>query len=140
MHRIYIDSDVLLDVFAKREPFYEDSALVLSLAAEKSIEAFITPIVAVNVIYILRKLRSQDIAITNIRKLRTIVKILPVTSDHVDKALSSKFKDFEDALQYFAALEGQIGFIITRNTADYKPSKISVCTPAEFLKIYHSQG
>ena len=112
---------------------------MLSLAEEKSVEAFITPIVVANVIYVLRKLRSKDVAIASIRKLRTIVKILPVTSDHVDRALSSKFKDFEDALQYFAALDGQIGFIITRNIADYKPSKISVCAPAEFLEIYHSQ-
>jgi hypothetical protein len=53
--------------------------------------------------------------------------------------LSSKFKDFEDALQYFAAFDGRIEFIITRNPADYKSSKISVCTPAEFLEIYHSR-
>ena len=50
MSRLCIVSDVLLDVFAKREPFYEDSALVLSLAEERSIEAFSTPIVITNVL------------------------------------------------------------------------------------------
>jgi hypothetical protein len=49
-------------------------------------------------------------------------------------ALESKFTDFEDALQYFSAIQSnKVDVIITRNTKDFKLSKIPVFTPQEYL-------
>ena len=138
--RVFLDSDILLDVLAARKPFYEDSATVLYLAEMKRIEAFTTPLVISNLYYILRKLGTKNTALTGIRKLRSILQILPMNAAHIDKALSSKFSDFEDALQYFASQEGQIDFIVTRNKSDYKTSKIAVCRPNEFLKIFRTSS
>ena len=138
MHRLFFDSDVLLDVLAKRAKFYSDSARILSLAEIKSIHAYTSPIVIANIFYILRKMKSKKIALESLRKLRVFINILSVTENQIDKALSSKFKDFEDAIQYFASSDNEIGYIITRNKADYKQSKISVCTPTEFLKLYNA--
>lgn len=137
MQKVFIDSDVILDVFAKRYPFYTDSSVLLSLAEKKQIEAFTSPIVIANLNYILRKYKSKEFSLESLRKLRLFINIFPVKKEHVDKALSSKFNDFEDALQYFSALDQNVNFIITRNIGDYKPSKIPVCTPADFLQIYN---
>ncbi len=137
MYRLFIDSDVLLDVFAKREGFYSDSAGLLSLVETKKIRAYTSPIVIANLFYILRKIKSKRIAIESIRKLRLFIGVLPVTESHIDKALASKFKDFEDAIQYFVSSDNGIEYIIMRNKADYKQSSILVCTPAEFLELFH---
>ena len=54
----------------------------------------------------------------------------------IEKALNSEFKDFEYALQNFAAVNyGEIEAIITRNIKDYKKSEIAVLTPESFLKL-----
>ncbi len=138
MKNIFIDSDVLLDVLSKREPFYTDSAKLLSLVEIKSVKAYTSPIVISNIYYILRRLKTREIALESLRKIRLFIKIISVTETHIDKALSSKFKYFEDAIQYYASVEKKMGFIITRNKADYKESRISVCDPSEFLEIYYT--
>jgi len=141
MLKIFIDSDVLLDVLSRRVPFYNESAEVLTLAERKSVNAYTTPLVIANIFYILRKLKTKKTALESLRKLRLFINILSITEHIIDKALVSKFNDFEDAVQYFAAADNdaEVGFIITRNKADYKPSKIPVCTPAEFLEMFNSQ-
>ncbi len=139
MHKIFVDSDVLLDVLARRLPFYNDSAAILTLADRKLIHVYTTPVIIANIFYILRKMKTKVFALESLRKLRIIINILSVTENNIDKALMSKFNDFEDAIQYFASIENNLEFIITRNKKDYKESKISVCTPGEFLEIFNSQ-
>lgn len=139
MKSIFINSDVILDVFAQREPFYTDSAKLLSLAEKRNVKAFTSPIVVTNIFYILRKLTTRENALESLRKLRLFIKILSVTELHVDSALSSRFKDFENAIQHFASVDHNVRFIVTRNKPDYKHSIIAVCTPTEFLEIYNSQ-
>jgi len=140
MRGAFVDSDVILDVLAARAPFYEASSKLLSMAELGHFHAFSSPIVFANLNYILRKIRSKTFALESLRKLRSFIRILPVAESHIDKALSSNFTDFEDALQYFSACDGNLDFIVTRNKQHFKPSKIAVCTPTEFLKIFHSSN
>ena len=134
-HRLFIDSDIILDVFAKREPHYHHSALTLSLAEAQKVQAFTSPLVFANIYYVLRKLRSKNYALKSLRKLRIVIDVLPIEDKHVDEALNSSFTDFEDAIQHYVAMSGQVDYIITRNKSDYKSSKIPVCTPHEYLSM-----
>jgi hypothetical protein len=63
------------------------------------------------------------------------VKILPIDENIVDMALSSKFNDFEDGLQYYTAKEQNLFGIITRNIKDYKTKDMVIQTSKEFVKI-----
>jgi predicted nucleic acid-binding protein len=139
MDRIFIDSDVLLDVFAKRNPFYEYSAKLLTHVEKKMISGYTSPLVFANIHHILRKLKSKAYALQTLRKLRMLVGVLSVDERHIDQALSSAFTDFEDAIQYHSAKSSQMDFIITRNKKDYKHSDITVCTPEEYLAILESK-
>lgn len=66
-----------------------------------------------------------------------MVEIIGTTKHEVVKALESNFKDFEDAIQYSSALTiNDLGAIITRNVKDYRPAKIAVMKPSEFLKTW----
>ena len=133
-NRIFIDSDVILDLLCKRMPHYIFSAEVFTLGDYKKIELFTTSVVYANVFYILRKALGIDKAKEYLRKLRIMVGIINVNEKIVDLALNSKFSDFEDGLQYFTARENGITVLLTRNIRDYKENDIIIQTPEEFIK------
>ncbi|MBL7127616.1 MAG: PIN domain-containing protein [Ignavibacteria bacterium] len=138
MIKIFIDSDIVLDLLAKREPYYIYAAKLFTLADKNKVQSFTSPIVFSNVHYILAKLTSNALSLHSLRKLKTIVKVLLIDEKIIEQSLNSDFKDFEDAIQYYTAINSGIKFIITRNKTDYKKSKIAVCTADEFLKMHES--
>jgi predicted nucleic acid-binding protein len=134
MKHILLDTDVILDFYFDREPFSNQAAHVLALCEQKHIQGFITPVIISNVYYMLSKTAKHELVIEALVKLLHIVDVLDMNKQSVLAALHSSFRDFEDALQYEAAILHQtIDTIVTRNTKDFKRSKIAVLTPTEFL-------
>jgi predicted nucleic acid-binding protein len=133
--KLFIDSDIILDLLAERPLFYEDAAKIFSWAYKKKIDLYTTAVVLANVFYILRKVNGNDKSKEQIKDLRLLVRILPIDENIVDIALSSKFSDFEDGLQYYTAKEQNLFGIITRNLRDYKIKDIVIQTSKEFVKI-----
>lgn len=135
MEKVLIDTDVLLDFFFDRLPFSDYAAQVLDLCEQKTIQGFATPVIVSNVYYILRKTAKRDFVIDKLNQLLNIIDVAAMNRIVVLKALNSNFKDFEDALQYFSAVEQSgIQLILTRNVKDYKHSELAVLTPEAFLK------
>ena len=132
--KIFIDSDIILDLLCKRTPHYDFAAEVFTLGDYKKVYLVTTSVVYANVFYILRKVLGIDKAKEYLRKLRIMIGIIPVDEKIVDLALNSKFSDFEDGLQYFTARENGIGILLTRNIKDYKEKDIIIQTPEEFIK------
>jgi predicted nucleic acid-binding protein len=131
--KIFIDSDVILDLLARRAPFYDYSARIFTLVHKKKIEVFTTAVVLSNVFYILRKINGRDKAKKQLKALRSLVRVLSISERIVDMALNSKFNDFEDGLQYFTAKDGDIQVIVTRNIKDYKEKDLIIQTPEEYI-------
>ncbi len=70
-----------------------------------------------------------------LRKLRLILKILPLDDKIIGLALNDEtFSDFEDGLQYFTAIENEQEMIITRNLKDFKNSKLPIMTAKQFIE------
>ena len=137
MIKILIDTDVLLDFLFERKSFCEDSAEILNLCDLRQISGWLTPVTLSNIYYILRKSYSHNEIIAKLQELLKILDILSMSKDTVLSALNSKFTDFEDALQNYAAeYNDEINFIVTRNIKDYKNSLLKVLTPNEFLLQY----
>jgi predicted nucleic acid-binding protein len=135
MDGILIDTDVLMDFFFDRKPFAKYSTELINLCAEKQIQGFTTPVIISNVYYLLRKTAKHNIIIEKIKQLLTIIEIVKMDKNTVMNALNSEFKDFEDALQNFSAIEnGQIKIILTRNLKDFKKSDLAILTPETYLK------
>ena len=135
MDNVFIDTDIILDFFFDRAPFAEFATQVLNNCEEKEINGFTTPVVISNVYYMLRKVGKHDIVIEKIKQLLTIIEITSMDKKVVLNALNSKFKDFEDALQNYSAVEnGSIDLILTRNIKDYRKSELAVMTPETYLK------
>jgi predicted nucleic acid-binding protein len=136
---VFLDTNVILDFFLNREPFAEPAASILGLVVDKDVKAYVSPLTFSDCYYILRKFGSHDKVIRKLSLLLSIVSISKMTRETVIKALDSKFKDFEDALQYYSAEDYEsVDVIITRNAKDYRNSSLSVMTPDGFLKSYNS--
>ena len=134
-YRVFIDSDIILDLLAQRKPYVVDAQRLFSCIDRQEVQGFVTPVIFANLYYILRKLKSSEEALRILSDLGQLLTILPVTQQTVEKALKSDFRDFEDALQYHAAIENTLKFLITRNKRDYKDPEITVCNAREFLQI-----
>lgn len=132
--KVYVDSDIILDVLIARNPHALNSAKVMSLCEMKKIQGYTSSISLLNVAYVLGKSKLELVK-EPIEMIKTLIKVLPTTGKDVDYALSSKFKDFEDAVQSSVAINKGLEYIITRNTKDYKESEIEALTPEQFLKI-----
>jgi len=88
-----------------------------------------------NLYYILRKNETHHQVVQKLSKLLQIVSILKVDEKNIRDAIQSDFKDFEDAIQYFCAIDNkQIAVIITRNARDYRHSVLPVMDAAGFIK------
>lgn len=136
---VFVDSDIILDLLAQREPFYIYAARLFTLVDQRKIKAFTSPLVFANLHYILKKQKSNSFALQSLRRLKSLVKILPINSKIIEQALNSEFTDFEDAIQYFTAINSKIKVIITRNKADYKKGKITISTAEEYIKSFQVQ-
>jgi predicted nucleic acid-binding protein len=139
MQKVFIDTDVIIDLLAKRKPFYKRAVILFTLIDRELINAFTSPVVFANLYYILSKKLSRKAAITNLKKLRNFLNIIPVDEKIIDIALDSKFSDYEDAIQYNAAMSSEISILITRNIKDYKNAAITVCSPDEYLKMIRAR-
>lgn len=138
MDKIFIDTDIILDLIQKREPFYNDAVKLFSLVEEKQITGYVSSLIFANLYYMLRKADSKTFAVQTLVRLKALVRVLAIDEKIIELALSSGFKDFEDAIQYYAALGAKLKYLITRNKADYRESGIIVCTAREYLAIRSS--
>lgn len=140
MDNVLIDTDVILDFFFDRKPFAEYATQLIGLCEVKKINGFITPVICSNVYYLLRQTARHEKVIAKLKQLLMITNVLSMDKDVVLNALNSKFRDFEDGLQNFAAMKhGSIDAILTRNLKDYSKSAIGVITPESYVKMIASR-
>ena len=132
--KIFLDTDVALDHLADRQPFAAYAHRLFALAEIGELTVCLSSLSFSNLYYILRKLKSHDDALALLAKLKQLARVSGVSEAEIQSALGSRFKDFEDAIQHFAAkAEGDVSTIVTRNKADFTNSEIPVQSPDEYL-------
>lgn len=135
MRCVFLDTNVVLDYLMERGDFYKDSEYIFQAAYNDEVELCLSALSFSNIAYITRKKFSKD-ELYELFELRKMVIRTKVDDRVVDAAITSKAKDFEDALQYFSAIQAGVDCIVTRNTKDFEFAKIKVLTPNEFLAQY----
>jgi predicted nucleic acid-binding protein len=139
--KIFLDTDVVLDHLADRQPFAEYAHRLFALAETGELTVCISALSFSNLYYILRKPKGHDEALALLGKLRQLTRVAAVSGAEIQSALDSEFKDFEDAIQHFSAKSaGGVVAIVTRNKVDYGRSEIPVLSPDEFLATYKSSA
>lgn len=136
--KVFVDTNVIIDLLAKREPFYEAAAKIFSLADMRRCTAVVASISFSTAAYLLeRKLTYEELSHI-LRQFASIVEIAAIDERTVRQSLSttSRFRDIEDAMQHYAAVHSECEAIITRNVKDFKQADIPVFSPDEFLKEF----
>lgn len=134
MKNLFIDTNIVIDLLAKREPFYEEAAKLFSLADKNEVKLIVSSSTFADTHYILSKLNDSISARDILTKFKVLVTVADLNDKIIELSLNDKsFSDFEDSLQYYSALEYEVDIIITRNLKDFKSSKIPSITAQAFL-------
>ena len=136
MKKVLIDIDVILDVLAKRDPFFAPAANLWKEIEERRIRADLAAHSITTLFYLIRKERGRGFAKESIRNLLTVFEIASIDKKVLLSALESDFKDFEDAVQSAAAKHTKVDVIITRNVKDFRKSEIPAMSADSFLAVF----
>ena len=133
--KILVDTNVIIDILCKREPFFEDSYNALNKCIDNH-TIIVSASAITDIFYIARKYIGSEQAKECIRNLLDLIKISDTRRGaDIEKALSSDISDFEDAVVSAIAERQKAKYILTRNTKDFEKSKILSITPHDYLNI-----
>ena len=132
MTRLFLDTNIVIDLLERREPFCHDAVRLFTMAYNKQVQIIVSPMTYSTASFLLRKHGPEGVRnlLSNFRQLSHVATTNERT---VDDSWASQFKDFEDAMQYYTALKAKVDVIITRNGKDFAASKIPVMTATEYL-------
>ncbi len=134
--KIFVDTNILLDVLTKRDPFYNNAAVIWSLVEQGIIEGYISAISVNNVYYISQKLNDRKYAQELVDKILKDFQIIALDYEILKLSRTISERDYEDLIQYFSAIRSGSQYLITRNAKDFPENGIEVVIPDDFLQIF----
>lgn len=136
MKRIFLDTNVLIDLICCRKPFVQVAERIFVMGDMKKISIGISALSFINTVYIAGKYHFNVLeVIESLKKIASFVSITDLNEAIIKQAMDCGWKDFEDAVQYQSALSFSVDCIVTRNPKDFVNSTVPVYTPTEFLQI-----
>lgn len=132
MKRLFLDTNIVIDLLERREPFCHDAVRLFAMAYHKQVRLYVSPMTYATASFLLRKHGPEGVK-NLLANFRQLSKVTTANERTVDDSLASQFRDFEDALQYYSALSANVDVIITRNGKDFIHSQLPVMTAADYL-------
>ena len=123
-----------MDVWLLRDPFWRDSASAIGKVEIAEIEGFICPTTITTLHYLGKKQLGEKLAREHLFNLLKIFRLGQLKDSTFHLALESQISDFEDAVIEAVAIESGLDAIITRNTRDFKKSRIRAIEPLELVR------
>jgi predicted nucleic acid-binding protein len=139
MQKILLDTNIIIDFLGERKGFYDPAAKIITLADKKKIKIYVSAVSMATAYYVLAKYENKKAALEKVRKFKVLCEISSTNNEVFEKALNAPFDDFEDALQYFSAIEDNCDLIVTRNEKDFKTALIPVMNPENYLQTLKQQ-
>ncbi len=132
MMRLFLDTNIVIDLLDRREPFCHDAVQLFTMAYNKQVQLIVSPMTYTTASFLLHRHGAEGVRnlLSNFRQLS---RVATTNERTVDDSLASQFNDFEDAMQYYCALKAKADIIITRNGKDFSASKLPVMTATEYL-------
>ena len=131
--RVFVDTDILIDVLARREQWYQDSVQIWTMAESGKMTGIVSALSLNNIFYIVRKLEGLKTANKSVLLLRNTFELAATTGQIVNQTIDSGLKDYADAIQYFTAIHANADILLTRNIKDFPRNEIPVLDPADYL-------
>lgn len=133
--KVFLDTNIAIDYLSQRGLFSENAYRLFLSCERKGYRMCISALSFTTIFYVLRKQIEHKQLLHLLLELRQILLVLPTDDIIIEKALQSKFSDFEDAVQYYTALHSKVDYIVTRNKKDYSHSDLPVFDPTELMSM-----
>ena len=134
--KLFLDTNIVLDLLQYREPWVHDTLVLFQLAKEKRVELIVSDLTFVNVVYIAGKNVDKKKLNETLVGLKKFLTIVPIGDACIEQALSGDYADFEDAVQCFAAKREKVDYILSRDEKGFYMSETPVMNVTEFLNRY----
>ena len=132
--KLFLDTNIVIDFLSGREPFADDAIALFQLADNHEVELVVSDLTLVNTVYVLQRLHNPIESIYEaLNKIRPLISIVPIGESVIDMCLQHRSNDFEDEVQYFAAVNAEVDYIVTRNKKDFDFGDEAVVTPKEMF-------
>lgn len=136
MKNVFVDTNILVDLLADRVPFNKFAIELFDMAEKKKVKLYTSSHSFATCHYLLKKYSDETTLRKNLLSLLDLIDLIPIDTHVIKKGLLSKHKDFEDAVQIFAATSvSNMDYIVTRNLKDFKNAGITVLPPDELLVL-----
>jgi predicted nucleic acid-binding protein len=132
--KVLLDTNIIVDVALERQPFVENSEIVISLVEQGQIEGYISASSFGDLYYIIRREKGRDLALEFLREIVTVCQVATVDMTAINMALAANFRDFEDAIQNSTAVVNQLDAIVTRNPQDFPVTTPRIMTPNQLIQ------
>jgi predicted nucleic acid-binding protein len=138
--RVLLDTNIILDFFLEREPFFQLASEVFEAIAAERIEGLISASSATDIFYICKR-QTQNLEQTRqiLTQTLTLLSVCPVDYTVLNTALNSGLVDFEDAVQIACAVAQQVDAIVTRNPQDFQTTAVSIFTVSQLLEHFREK-
>ena len=140
MDRLFLDTNIVIDLLGERVSFYDAAAKIATLADKGKIKIYVSALSYSTVFYVLSKFETGSNIKEKLRKFKVVAETCDLSDKIINKGLTSNFPYLEDALQYHSAIKMDCTVIITRNEHDFKESEIPVMSPGEYLNILNQEA
>jgi predicted nucleic acid-binding protein len=137
--KVFVDTNVVLDVLLERHPFYDDSFMIFQIVDLERVRGCLSAASITDIFYFVRKKwHDTEVVYRIMNELTDLFSVAPVSETTIANALALRWKDFEDAVQYIAATESGVDCIVTRNAADYELSDVPCMSPEDFIAYFNA--
>lgn len=138
--KLLIDTNVVLDVLLKREPFFHVAADVLNLTQRNDVREYVSASAVTDIYYIAERQMKDHAAVKDLlKRLLMIVSVAAVSEQEIQNALKLDWADFEDSVQYSVAFLNEMDGIVTRNPTDYQNSDVQIWLPEQALEVLSNE-
>lgn len=133
---VFLDTNILLDVLIRREPFFSAAASIWTLAEKNKIRAYISAISFSNVFYLARKYGGKAIAGQSVKSMNAVFNTVAVDRQIIEASIQSGLEDFEDAIQFQCAKRCRAKILITRNPKHFPDNELTIMSSDQFVSDY----
>ena len=138
--KLLIDTNVVLDVLLRREPFSKTAAEVLNLTQRDDVREYVSASAITDIYYIANKqMKDRDAVRDLLKRLLMVVSVAAVSEREIQNALNLAWGDFEDSVQYSVALLNEMDGIVTRNPSDYQEANMRIWLPEQALELFANE-
>ena len=130
--RIFLDTNVILDFFLEREPFYYDALKLWAACAEGAVDGYVSALTITNVHYIAQRIKSPTTAMIAVRGILDVFNVVPLDKELLRRAADLHDRDYEDDIQLQSAVKAGCSHLFTRDPTHFHSKAIAIVPPSSF--------